>query len=179
MEEYIMKTYYVHEGKYQKQYDRLSKLIPDMGKADTVAGEMMRAAVCLSHELYNNGMGNNCSGAVNYLQAKDSITYDTWKTIYEYSRGRTYILQLAAWQGPSFSAAMESLIDQVVFFIMMNPELEELENHTDMHDLEADMQQFCVVCKDLIEEDDYSLSSVHNPSVCSMCYEEEVGQWEH
>jgi hypothetical protein len=62
---------------------------------------------------------------------------------------------------------------------MMNPELEELENHTNMHDLEADMQQFCVVCKDLIEEDDYSLSSVHNPSVCSMCYEEEVGQWEH
>tara|TARA_B110000261_G_C13058709_1_gene347231 strand:+ start:95 stop:628 length:534 start_codon:yes stop_codon:yes gene_type:complete len=177
-----MKTYYVHEGKYQKQYDRLSKLIPDMGKADTVAGEMMRAAVCLSHELYNNGMGNNCSGAVNYLQAKDSITYDTWKTIYEYSRGRTYILQLASWQGPSFSAAMESLIDQVVFFIMMNPELEELENHTNMHDLEADMQQFCVVCKDLIEEDDYS----HEPlkfsthlSVCSMCYEEEVGQWEH
>jgi hypothetical protein len=65
---------------------------------------------------------------------------------------------------------------------MMNPELEELENHTNMHDLEADMQQFCVVCKDLIEEDDYSLEpskfSTHL-SVCSMCYEEEVGQWEH
>jgi hypothetical protein len=31
-----MKTYYTQEGKYQQQYDRLSKLIPAMGRADTL-----------------------------------------------------------------------------------------------------------------------------------------------
>jgi hypothetical protein len=44
------------------------KLVPDDGPAETHAGEMLRAAGRIQHDYYNNGFGNNWSGALNYLR---------------------------------------------------------------------------------------------------------------
>lgn len=169
MGEYIMKTYYTQEGKYQQQYDRLSKLIPDMGRADTVAGEMMRCLQRLSHEMHNNGMDNNSSGAVNYLLSKGCITVESWQLVEAYSRGRAFDER---YMGVVLKDMLEGMIDQTVFFIMANPELEQEYNNTDMYEMEGSMQQYCSVC-------DEDITNQPNGTMCDYCFEEKEGQWHH
>jgi hypothetical protein len=50
------KTYWSGKGEYQKLYDSLhKKLVPDNGEADTEAGELLRLASNIYHDVYNNG----------------------------------------------------------------------------------------------------------------------------
>ena len=52
-------TYWGSRGKYQKLYDTLyAQLVPNSGKADTPAGELLRQISRVYHDLYNNGWGN-------------------------------------------------------------------------------------------------------------------------
>jgi hypothetical protein len=47
--------------------DLFNELVPSCGKCDTFAGELVRAAVRVRREAYNNGNLNNASGAWNFL----------------------------------------------------------------------------------------------------------------
>ena len=102
------------------------------GKCETVAGEMIRAVSKLGHELYNNGMGNNSSGAVNFLMAKGAISKGIYETIYPMTRGRIYN---GHYDGDPLQMAIEGAVDQTIKFILDNPILETQENLEDMHDL--------------------------------------------
>jgi hypothetical protein len=52
-------SYWNKEGAYQTQYDVLyAKLVPDMGAADSVNGELIRGISRLSYDYFNNG---NCN----------------------------------------------------------------------------------------------------------------------
>ena len=52
-------TYWNDDGKYQKAYNKLwKKLVPARGEAETVRGELLRAASKLYYDLFNNGLGN-------------------------------------------------------------------------------------------------------------------------
>ena len=52
-------TYWNDDGKYQKAYSNLwEKLVPARGEAETVRGELLRAASKLYYDLFNNGLGN-------------------------------------------------------------------------------------------------------------------------
>ena len=125
-------TYWHRNGTYQADYDRLLDLMPMSGKCETVAGEMIRAVSKLGHELYNNGMGNNSSGAVNYLMAKGAISKGIYETIYPMTRGRIYN---GYYDGDPLQMAIEGAVDQTIKFILDNPILETQENLEDMHDL--------------------------------------------
>jgi hypothetical protein len=143
------KTYWNNQGTYQKEYDRMvNDLVPSMGKCDTVAGELIRAASRLGYDFYNNGMGNNTSGAVNYLDHMGVFDYDNtncYGTIYEYTRGRVYN---GRYEGDALQEAIERMVDYTVQFILENPELETDTNTEDMFDFEDPEQNFCEECGD-------------------------------
>ena len=157
-----MKNIYYHRsGKYQADYDRLVDLMPISGQSETVAGELIRAVSKLGHELYSNGMGNNPSGAVNFLLRQNAINQETYDTIYPLTRGRLYN---GNYNGDSFQMAVESAIDQTLELVRSNPELETKESSIDMHDLADDEEFYCESCD---EPTDWG-------ALCSDCeYEEE------
>ena len=163
----MQNTYWNKQGAHQADYDRLVELMPMMGNCDTVAGELIRAVSKLGHDFYNNGMGNNTSGAVNFLEAKGAIDRNTYCTIYDYTRGALY---QGRYDGDSLQVAMERMVDQTVEFILANPELETQANTEDMFDYSEEDQNFCEECGD--ETDRWS-------PVCRYCeeaYEEEYDE---
>ena len=77
---------------YQVFWDQL---VPASGKAETVEGEMLRAVSKIQHDFYNNGFGNNWSGALAYLQQYlpsfgVNIPHTLWNTISPYATGKTH-----------------------------------------------------------------------------------------
>ena len=130
--------YWNQKGTHQVALDRLYDLVPAVGKADTTAGEMIRAICKLSHELYNNGMGNNSSGACVFLAQVGAVDVDTFGTVIELTTGDLY---RGNYDGDKYQVAMESLMDQCLAHIIANPALETEVNTQDMFDLgEPDME---------------------------------------
>ena len=145
----MQNIYWNNAGKYQADYARLcDELIPAMDACDTVAGEMLRSATRLAYDLYNNGMGNNTSGAVNFLLAKGVIDSKTHATIYDYTRGLLYD---GRYEGDSLQLAIERMIDTVVEHILERPELIEQKNEEDMFEYEEPFQNFCEECGDEVD----------------------------
>lgn len=145
----MQNTYWNEKGRYQAEYARLcEELIPVMGAADTVAGEMLRSATRLAYDLYNNGMGNNTSGAVNYLFANGVIDAATHATIYEYTRGQLYD---GHYEGDALQVAIERMIDLTVEHILERPELIEQKNTEDQFDYQEPEQDFCEECGDEVD----------------------------
>ena len=141
-------TYWNGLGRYQAEYNRLVDLMPDQGNCDTVAGELIRAASRLGHDFYNNGMGNNTSGAINFLQKKGAVDNQTYSTIYEYTRGLLYD---GHYQGDALQTAIEHMIDATIEFISANPNLETEPNTEDMFDYSDEDQNWCDDCGDEVE----------------------------
>lgn len=69
------KSYWNHEGAYEKQYNALYEaLVPASGSATTLNGELIRAVSRLGYEYCNNG---NCNACVQiYDQSSDDIYCD-------------------------------------------------------------------------------------------------------
>jgi hypothetical protein len=130
-------TYWNNKGRFQAEYDELIKLMPAMGAADTVAGELIRSVSRLGYDFYNNGMGNNTSGAVNFLRQRGAIDPATHATIYPYTTGSLY---RGDYEGDALQRAIESAVDQTVEMIVRNPQLTSMENREDMFDYEDEMQ---------------------------------------
>ena len=127
-------TYWNNQGKHQSTYDRLLEQMPAQGASSTVAGEMIRAVSRLGYDFYNNGMGNNTSGAVNYLDKMGVFDYDRtniFGKIYDHSRGRIYT---GSYDGDDLHLAIESAIDLTMQMIEEHPELETTTNRDDMLD---------------------------------------------
>lgn len=123
------------------QFDNLwGELVPWSGKCESQAGELIRAAGRLQHDFYNNGMGNNTSGAVNLLREKGVIDKTTHEEIYYYSRGRV------VGYGSCLEPHIDRAVEQTVEFVLNNPILMSLENTEDMFDYSDDEQQFCEEC---------------------------------
>lgn len=161
-------TYWNNKGKHQETYSLLCEaLIPDSGNCNTVAGEMLRSSTRLAYDFYNNGMGNNTSGAANFLQNNNVINTETYQVIYEYTRG---VIYRGSYNGDALQVAIESMIDQTIEYIIANPHLITEPNTTDMFEFEEKFQNFCDDCGD-------EIFGSHN-SICQDCdesyyYEEE------
>lgn len=139
-------TYWNGNGLYQREYEQMMEdLVPASGKCDTLAGEMIRAVSRLGYDFYNNGMGNNTSGALNFLDSQGVGDRETLATIYGYTRGRIYN---GSYDGDSLQEAIERLIDRTVGMIVRNPQLMTVENTEDMFDYEEPEQNFCDECGD-------------------------------
>lgn len=126
-------TYWNQKGKYQEQYDQwANELMPMSGTCETVAGEMIRAASKLGYDFYNNGMGNDTTGALNYLRDNKVIDVDTYKTIVPYTG--EYDHYYGKYDGDSLQVAIESMVDQTIEKILAKPELLTEENTEDIFD---------------------------------------------
>jgi hypothetical protein len=139
-------TYWNDSGKFQAEFDELIKLMPSSGNASTVAGELIRAANRLAYDFYNNGMGNNTSGAVNFLKHFSAIDNTVYTTIYEYTRGRIYN---GGYDGDSLQTAIEQMIDQTVEMIVRNPQLITMSNTDDIFNYSDEDERYYE------EEDEY------------------------
>jgi hypothetical protein len=123
-------TYWDHNGKFQTLQDQLfQQLVPASGKCNTVEGELLRAASKIYYDYYNNGFGNNWSGAWNFL---DSFTGNIpiaseLEVLYPYRCGKTG-------EGPELDSALESLVDKVILYIS-EKNGNYTENTADMYDL--------------------------------------------
>lgn len=169
MNDSLINTYWSSNGKHQADYDRLVKLMPPMGKCDTVAGEIIRAVSRIAHDLYNNGMGNNTSGSLNYLRDSGVLKTapDLHGIIYPYTRGSLY---QGCYNGDEFQMAVERLIDTAIEHVLSNPQLESTSNNDDMFDYEDEMANFCEDCG--VEVPD------RWTSLCSYCdHEDEDSPW--
>ena len=137
-------TYWNQSGKFQKEFDEIIKLMPGSGASDVLAGELIRCANRLAYDFYNNGMGNNTSGAVNFLKHHSAISDENYDTIHPWTMGRVYN---GPYNGDPLQVAIESMIDDVVTMIVRNPQLMTMGNSDDLFNHSDDDRYY--------DEDDY------------------------
>lgn len=131
-----MDNYWNNSGKYQKEFDALwEKHVPASGNSETLAGEMIRAAGRLMYDFYNNGMGNDTSGAINFLRQKSVVDSTVYDTIHYMSNGRVY---RGDYGDDSLHRGITQMIDNTVEMILNNPQLELTENTEDIFDFSDD-----------------------------------------
>lgn len=138
-------TYWNKQGQYQAQYDELVKLMPPSGPADTLAGELIRSVSRLGYDFYNNGMGNNTSGAANFLRLHGAISPEVYDVIYPFTRGRLYE---GDYEGDELQVALERAVDETLEMITRNPQLMLQRNDDDMLSHEDAEERF-------YDEDEY------------------------
>lgn len=109
------------------------ELVPQSGKCDTVAGEMIRAAGRLRHDFYNNGMGNNTSGALKFLREKSAIDRELFEYVLPYTTGRVY---QGKYENDLFHIAIDRIVEMTTKMVTFNPQLMTMENTEDMFDYE-------------------------------------------
>ncbi len=78
-------SYWNKTGPRQELYDRLwATLIPEQGHSDTVEGELLRCFGWMAHDAYNNGGGNNYSGALLFVRKNlPDFKREWYETLYE------------------------------------------------------------------------------------------------
>jgi len=88
-------SYWSGEGKYQKQYNELQKLIPREGVVEkgmckhTVSLERLRRACNAYYDVFNNGGGNRDRSIARFFPGVLSEIRESWK--YGYSINWDYI----------------------------------------------------------------------------------------
>ena len=115
------------------------KRVPPSGGCATLKGEIMRAAGRIHYDYYNNGFGNNWSGALNFLEAHlQAPAVPGRDELRRYCRGRIYPRHA---YGPEMDLTLERLLEAALdhedggpydMFDMQEPDLtwreeEELE----------------------------------------------------
>ena len=125
-------TYWHHNGKYEADAKRLQNLVPDMGKADTVAGEIWRCVSACYYDYFNNGGCNHKTYATSFI-AKAKVfrgATDAQKVAFKEVR------RVSAKQNYSdftrfTEGAFELFVDTAIEFIKANPHLETEPNEID------------------------------------------------
>lgn len=78
--------YWNNTGKYQAEYDKAwSELVPSSGSSEYVEGENLRAATRIYYDYFNNGFGNNLTGAYNWLKNHEFINQSMAYVLGEYA----------------------------------------------------------------------------------------------
>ena len=131
--------YWDSKGTYQAEFDRFTvELMPAMGAAETLAGELVRSANRLYYDAYNNGFCNNTSGAVKYLFKYLMPLYpgDTdLREALSYIEPKTNTGGYSS-TGMTTGAALDLIVDRVALVLMTEPELLSQANPCDMFDLQ-------------------------------------------
>jgi len=125
MTNYNKPTYWNNSGKYQAIYDSIT-LVPAAGKCDTVEGELIRAASKIYYDYYNNGFGNNWSGAWNYLD-QYSIVRDISRELdflHDYRCGVRFHVN------DEIIDCLESLVNKILEYVIFR------ENQYETNDLD-------------------------------------------
>jgi len=136
------------------KFERIwEELVPHEGNADTVAGEMIRAAGRLRYDFYNNGMGNNTSGALKFLREKSAIDQELFEYVLPYTTGRLY---KGNYENDLFHIAIDRIVEMTTKIVAYNPVLMTMENTEDMFDYsDEDLDETCSECSG-VGYDDYA-----------------------
>jgi hypothetical protein len=127
--------YWNNQGQYQGEFDQLTNtLMPAMGAAETVAGELVRAANRIYYDAFNNGFCNNTSGALKYLERYLETDAEVMSAIRHIapktnSGGYSRITE-------ETERSLDLLVDRVVENIRDRPELLTMANEIDLLDLQ-------------------------------------------
>ena len=132
-------TYWNRKGRYQAEFDEIIKLMPMVGNSEVLAGELIRAANRLAYDFYNNGMGNNTSGAINFLAHHGAVDPGVRDVIKPWTTGRIYN---GDYEGDSLQLAIEAMIDSTVEMIVRNPQLMTIKNTDDIFNYEDPAEYF-------------------------------------
>lgn len=137
------------ENALEKLNAMFEELVPDMGAAETKAGELVRAVSRIGYRFYNDGdkigvgYGNEtCNAAARYIMNEFKDQEFAWTV-----NGMWGLVS-----DKFYEKGLGLLIEQVVPFIENNPELKEEKNERDYEDyyhLEEDVKW------ELEEEEDY------------------------
>lgn len=106
-------------------------LVPSEGNCENLAGEMIRAAGRLRYDFYNNGMGNNTSGALKFLREKGAIDKELFEYVLPYTTGRVYT---GNYTNDLFHYAIDRIVEMTTKMVALNPTLMTIENTEDMFD---------------------------------------------
>ena len=130
-----------------KKIDALhEELVPHYGKADTVAGEIIRAVARIGYRYYNDGdrigveYGNGtCNPAARYLAKQAG------------SRVERVISEIWGIEDDDrYEEILETLYKEIVSYLEQHPELKTTVNNEDMWDFQEDSD-----CEYDEEDDDY------------------------
>ena len=115
--------------------EKFERLVPTTGKADTVAGEIVRAMCRIGYRWYNDGdmIGQGygketCNPAARFLGFKvdDATARLLWNLMYEYDRLPDDL----------YDEKLDDVLAGVLDFLDAHPELETTPNDEDMFDYE-------------------------------------------
>ena len=134
-----MSKYWNNQGNFEAEFSTFtSELMPSSGPAETLGGELVRAANRLYYDAFNNGFCNNTSGAINYIKQYLVPHYRDNKDLLEAialiepktnTNGYSSV-------GESTGAALDLIIDQVALFIINHEDLAASPNPCDMFDFQ-------------------------------------------
>lgn len=150
-------NYWNQKGKNYKKYVKLwNELVPVEGTCKTVEGELLRAMTKIYWDYYNNGFGNNWSGAFNFLkkyQEAIGLKQENLDKIFMFRRGKVI-------RGENFEKPLESLMDQVVAYVyskkgVYTPNTEDLYNFSEPETAEPEFFDEAPDLCELEEEFEY------------------------
>jgi hypothetical protein len=126
-------TYWNNNGTYQAQYDKLcDELIPSFGQCATEEGEYLRAITKIYYDAYNNGFGNNTSGAYNFLVQKFGILSELPEFV-ELAKVVNSGHYISEYEFDKIEPILNKAVDIVVEYIL-NRNGEYARNSYDMYD---------------------------------------------
>lgn len=139
------------EERINEMFDRL---VPASGKADTVAGEIVRAMCRIGYRWQNDGDAigvgygrHTCNAAARFLLRKCSESVVIAKVI-----GRMWGMRDEEW----YEELLDELESEVVEFLEERPELEGIENSDDMFDFyDPETDDDCWDDEDEEDEEDW------------------------
>ena len=104
-------SYWNNSGKYQREAEKLDKLVPDYGPAETAKGELWRAARNIYYDFNNNGFGNNWSGPADLLLKNINFPDQVHWALNEHKHGKP------AKKWAKLELLMEEFINVVIGFL--------------------------------------------------------------
>jgi len=131
----LEKTYWKNAGEHQGAANFLDELVPISGQAETLKGEIWRAATKIYYDFYNNGFGNNWTSPASFLiDFVPSLNQEIKDFFYMHGKGIT--VELSDEQ----MMLMEEMINEVVKTLsVMN---DEGNNIIDMWEYSMDDSMF-------------------------------------
>lgn len=95
-------TYWCEKGRYQEQYDSIKHLVPDSGKSDNQAVELLRCMGNIYHDVYNNGgcnfdVRNEEIKHLNRFMLSQGVKIDWLGLDYEYDPSNVWEEEVKSW----------------------------------------------------------------------------------
>ena len=141
----------------EKLNELFRDLVPNVGKADTLAGEIIRAITRIGYRWYNDGdMINKGYGKETCNAAARFLMYNTNETIREYIAD---IADTQCFPSDIYEDRLHELKIEVLKYIEQHPETREQETedmfqYSEPEDYDEEDDDWCEDCEDYEDEDD-------------------------